>query len=111
LFVIDSEIGEWGIPTTESVKMCKAVAERSKEKLTIFASGGVRNGLDVAKALALGADMVGLAAPFAKAAMESEEAVVELIERLGMELKVACFGVGAGNIKDLAHKQLVCGSM
>jgi isopentenyl-diphosphate delta-isomerase len=101
--------GEWGIPTTESIKMCQAVADRSKEKMTVFASGGVRNGLDIAKALALGADLVGLAAPFAKAALESEDAVVELIERLGNELKVAMFGVGVRNIAALQKVQLIRG--
>jgi len=99
--------GEWGIPTTESVAMCKKVADRSSEKLTIFASGGVRNGVDVAKAIALGADMAGLAAPFAKAAMESEEAVVASIERLGRELKVAMFGVGVKNLFELKKIPLI----
>jgi isopentenyl-diphosphate delta-isomerase len=98
--------GNWGIPTTESILMCKNVADRSSEKLTILASGGVRTGLDVAKAISLGADMVGLAAPFGKAAMESEEAVEKIIEKLVRELKIAMFGVGVSTIAELKITRL-----
>ena len=64
----------WGIPTAESVIMVRkgGIPERGK----LFASGGVRNGIDVAKALALGADLAGMARPFLKAAaMSAEDAV------------------------------------
>ncbi len=99
--------GEWGIPTTESIKMCRKVAETSKERLIILASGGVRNGVDIAKSLALGADMVGLAAPFGKAALISQEAIEEVIVRLSRELKIAMFGVGAKNIAELKKIELI----
>ncbi len=93
--------GEWGIPTAESIVMCKRVVDRTPEKVTLLASGGVRTGVDVAKAIALGADMVGLAAPFGQAALESQSAVEQLIERLARELKIAMFGVGARTIAEL----------
>ncbi|MDQ3099167.1 MAG: type 2 isopentenyl-diphosphate Delta-isomerase [bacterium] len=99
--------GNWGIPTTDSILMCRTVADRSAEKLTILASGGVRNGLDVAKAISLGADLVGLAGPFGKAAIESEEAVARIVEQLARELKIAMFGVGAGNLSELKQIKLV----
>jgi len=87
--------------------MCKRVVDRTFDKVTLFASGGVRNGIDVAKALALGADMVGIAAPFAQAALESEDAVVSLIERIGLELRVAMFGVGVSDVAALQHVSLL----
>ena len=67
----------------------------------MLGSGGIRNGVDIAKAISLGADLVGIAMPFAKAALVSSKAVEKLIEKLGMELKIAMFGVGAKNIKEL----------
>lgn len=99
--------GNWGIPTTDSIQMCKKVADRSKEKITIMASGGVRSGLDVAKAISLGADLVGLAAPFGKAALESQDAVESVVLKLEKELKIAMFGVGARTIEELKKQKLI----
>jgi isopentenyl-diphosphate delta-isomerase len=96
----------WGIPTAESLRMVLAggVPEGGK----VFASGGVRNGLDAAKALALGADLAGLARPFLKAAAMSAEAAVELGGVLRDQLRIAMFGIGARDLADLrGTKQLV----
>jgi isopentenyl-diphosphate delta-isomerase len=73
----------WGIPTPI------ALVEAHMADLPLIATGGVRTGLDVARALALGATLVGLGFPFLKAASESYEKVCELLERLTRELKVA----------------------
>src|SRR3989344_1208101 len=93
---------QWGIPTPESIRMCSKfeseLITNNQQPITILGSGGVRTGVDVAKALCLGADLAGIAAPFAKAAMISTREVERLINRFGLELKIAMFGVGAKNI-------------
>lgn len=111
----DKNLGElfsnWGIPTTESIKMASKFkreikSKREREKMVILGSGGVRTGVDITKAIVLGSDLAGIAAPFAKAALESEDAVKELIQRLATELKVAMFGVGARNLQELKKKAI-----
>ena len=101
----DKELGllfsDWGIPTTEAIRMAKEVKSKKRNALTILGSGGVRDGIDIAKALCLGSDLVGLATPFGKAAFNSAMAVEELIERLAKELKTTMFGVGVKNINEL----------
>lgn len=79
--------GDWGLPTAECLNSIRAVAPT----IPLIASGGLRNGLDVAKAIALGADLAGLARPFLEAAVESEAAVDELVLVLIAELETALF--------------------
>lgn len=92
--------GQWGIPSAESIAQVSKLAEE-KNDLVVLGSGGIRNGIEIAKAIAMGADLVGIASPFAKAAMISQEEVEKLIEKLALELKIAMFGVGAKTINDL----------
>ena len=87
----------WGLPTAEALRL----ARRAAPGAPIFASGGVRSGLDVAKAVALGADLVGMAGPFLHAAAESAAAADELARELTEVLRVAMFCVGAATIRDL----------
>ena len=93
------EIGElfadWGIPTPESIRQVASV-----EGTTVIGSGGIRSGLDVAKALALGADLVGLAAPFLKPALESTKAVIDTIDRIDHALRIAMFCTGNRTIDE-----------
>ena len=93
---------DWGIPTAESVRTVCAVREQQgRPHLPVFASGGIRSGQDIAKCAALGADLVGLASPFLKRAVQSAEAVVEEMELLAAELRIAMFCSGAPDIHAL----------
>ncbi len=90
---------DWGIPTAESLAAAAAVRrELGRADVHLFASGGIRTGLDIAKCVALGADLVGLAGPFLKRAVESAEAVIEEMELLRDETRVALFCSGAADI-------------
>jgi isopentenyl-diphosphate delta-isomerase len=93
---------DWGIPTAVStIEVCEAV------NLPVISSGGIRNGLEAAKALALGAEAVGIALPLLKDAYMGHEAVIKRIEQFKESLKVAMFLVGASNIKELRKSNLV----
>lgn len=81
---------DWGIPTAECVVQVRAAAPN----IPLIASGGLRNGLEVAKAIALGADLAGLALPFLKAATESTQATQDLVEVLLAELRTTLFCTG-----------------
>lgn len=93
--------GDWGIPTPISV------IEAGSANIPLISTGGVRNGLDVARALALGATLIGMGFPFLKAASESYEKVCELLERIVMELKVAMQLSGARNIAQMREVDVV----
>lgn len=97
--------GQWGIPSAESIIQVSSL-KKTRKDITVIGSGGIRNGVEVAKAIALGADMVGIAAPFAKAALVSQKEVEKLIEKYAMELKIAMFGAGAKSIKNLQKIRL-----
>jgi isopentenyl-diphosphate delta-isomerase len=105
----DLDLGEvfagWGIPTPLSIREVRSVGG-----LTVIASGGLRNGIDVAKALALGADLAGMAYPFLQAATESPERVVDKVQRIVLELKICMFCLGVKNVADLRHARLRKGS-
>lgn len=92
--------GEWGIPTRESIANVRAV----DKNIPLIASGGIRNGLDVAKALALGANIAAMAQPMLMAADKGEESLHEFIEQTLLELRVALYANGAKNIHELKIK-------
>lgn len=87
---------DWGIPTPDSIRAVAAVPG-----VFVIGSGGLRSGLDVAKALALGAQLTGLAFPFLTPATESADAVATRIDRFVRELKIAMLAVGARTIAEL----------
>jgi isopentenyl-diphosphate Delta-isomerase len=94
---VAAEFAGWGIPTARSLIEARAVAPHEP----IVASGGIVSGLDVAKALALGADLAGIAGPFLRAADRGEAAAAELARELVETLRVAMFCVGARRIPEL----------
>ncbi|MDQ6742800.1 MAG: type 2 isopentenyl-diphosphate Delta-isomerase [Candidatus Dormibacteraeota bacterium] len=93
----------WGVPTAEAVRQAREV---SPEAL-IFASGGVRDGLDVAKAIALGADLAGMAGPFLRAAVLGAEEAHNLAREVVEVLRIAMFCVGARTPRELRGRRLV----
>ena len=94
---------DWGIPTAHAV----ADARRCCPEATIIASGGIRNGLDVARAIRLGADMAGTAAGVLDAALTSAEAVVDHFMGIIGALRVACFCTGSPALADLRQARLI----
>ena len=86
-----------GIPTALALIEARTVAPEE----TLVASGGIRPGLDVPKALALGADLVGIAGPFLRAADEGDDAARQLARELVETLRIAMFCVGARTPRDL----------
>ncbi|MDX2243550.1 MAG: type 2 isopentenyl-diphosphate Delta-isomerase [Leptolyngbyaceae cyanobacterium bins.302] len=94
---------DWGIPTAECITSIRAIAP----SVPLIASGGLRNGLDAAKAIALGADLAGMALPFLQAANESEAAVHELVGLLKEELATALFCTGNATLAQLKESQVL----
>ncbi len=93
----------WGIPTAESIEMVRKAAPGVK----IFASGGLRSGVEIAKCIALGASVGGMAGPFLKAAARSLEDTVQTIEEISRELRICFFAAGAGSIEQMQQTPLI----
>ncbi len=78
---------DWGIPTA----LCIESIKREIPAIKLIASGGIRNGVEMRKALLLGASLCGMALPFLKPATESVEKVIEVIDRMNFQYRAACF--------------------
>lgn len=103
---VDPSLGElfqdWGLPTPYALK---ALAPFD---VTLIASGGIRSGVDMAKALILGASLCGAARPFLAPAMDSVDAVRAVIQRLKREFVTAMFLLGADRVEKIkGHQELV----
>ena len=99
---VAAAFADWGIPTAESLRMVR----RGAPSLPIIASGGIRDGIQIAKAIALGAAACGVAGPVLHAADESTAAVTELIAVLATQLRVAMFAAGAAGVPALQRTPL-----
>ena len=90
---------DWGIPTPTSIL---EVGEATDWKLPIIATGGIRNGLDAAKALALGANCAGVAHTLLKPASEDKKSTVFEVDAIIKELRATMFLVGADKVSKMA---------
>ena len=94
---------DWGIPTADAVRFCRQGAPN----LPIFASGGLKTGIDIAKCIALGANLGGIAGDFLRAAVSGgADAVVELADTITQELRIAMFCAGAADLHQLGQTPL-----
>lgn len=93
----------WGIPTAQALQAVRDMCPDTP----LIASGGIRDGVDVAKALRLGADMVGQAAGVLQAALHSSDAVVAHFHILIEQLRVACFCTGSADLAALRRAPLL----
>jgi isopentenyl-diphosphate Delta-isomerase len=94
---------DWGIPTAEAL----VTVRQAVPDLQIVASGGIRTGLDIAKAIALGADLSAFGQPLLAAALESPDKVIDFILVIIQEIKIAMLCVGAKNLDELKKIPLV----
>jgi len=101
----DPSLGElfqdWGIPTPYALRALAPYRDR----VTLIASGGIRSGLDMARAVVLGASLCGLARPFLNPAMESAEAVRAVIQKLKREFVTAMFLLGADRVEKIQGRE------
>ncbi len=88
---------DWGIPTPLALQL----ARPHMENAVFIASGGIRTGIEMVKSVILGGSLCGMAAPFLKPAMDSPEAVIEVIQQLRQEFVTAMFLLGVPNIGGL----------
>lgn len=94
---------DWGIPTAETIRQVRRVTST----LPVIASGGLHNGVELATALALGADVGSMAGPLLRAAAESPEALRDRLEIIHRQFRVTMFAAGAGDITTLHRTPLV----
>jgi isopentenyl-diphosphate delta-isomerase len=93
---------DWGIPTADSIQMIlEAVPD-----MIVIASGGLRSGIDIAKCIALGSRLGGMASPFLKAAAVSVDVTIQTIQRFQREIQVCMFAAGVANLDGLRQTSL-----
>lgn len=100
---VAASFADWGIPTADAIQY----AVQGAPETTIIASGGLRDGIDIAKCIALGASLGGMAGPFLKAADQSAEAVDTLIRELHAQIRIAMLCTGAADIAALQRTSLL----
>ncbi len=102
-----SSFWDWGIPTVDALRHVSALKQQHSN-LKVIASGGIASGLDVAKAIALGADLAGAARPMLKALEKGDKrGLLNELDTWSMELRGAMFLTGSKTIVELGKQQLV----
>lgn len=94
---------DWGVPTAETIINIR----RAAPDLQVIASGGLRDGMDLAKSLALGACLGGMAGPFLKTARQSDDAVLDLIHEMEDVLRTVMFVTGSRDLNSLQAGKLI----
>jgi isopentenyl-diphosphate delta-isomerase len=94
---------DWGIPTVEAIQNVLEIAPAMK----IIASGGLRTGVEIAKCIALGASLGGMAGPFLKAAIQSVEETIKLINLIKQEICICMFATGSTTLDHLRQGKIV----
>ena len=93
---------DWGIPTAQAIINVRKVAP----DLKVFASGGLKDGIDIAKCIALGASLGGMASPFLKAANHSLEKTIDTISLIRRQIEISMFASGTANLEQLRKSRL-----
>ena len=96
---VASQFKHWGICTADALAMVRS----QSSQVPLIASGGITNGLEVAKSIALGADLAGIGLPMLKRASLSERSLEAYMQEIGIGLKIAMFGIGAQNVQQLKN--------
>ncbi len=102
--LLADSLSTWGIPTAASL-----IEVVSCHGLSVIASGGIRNGLEAAKCISLGAEVVGMASPILKALTKGREELERLINLVHNQIVAAMFLTGSTNIDDLQSTNLIVG--
>ena len=94
---VAAAFADWGLPTADAIRLAREVAPRG----TLIASGGIRSGVDVAMAIALGADLAASAGSMLRAADEGEETLDAAVDEITDTLRIAMFCAGARDVGGL----------
>lgn len=94
---------DWGIPTARAITDVRAACPSA----TLIASGGLKDGLDVARSIRLGADLAGFAGGILEAALDGAPALADRLGVLVEQLRIACFCTGSRNLAELRQARLV----
>ena len=104
---LGNTFADWGISTADCITDIRALPKMAGGTVPLIASGGLRNGLDAAKTLALGADLAGMALPFLQAASQSAAALDELCEALIAEIVTVLFCTGCAALSELRQAGVI----
>lgn len=93
----------WGIPTAQAILDVREILP----EIPLIASGGLKSGLDIAKCIALGANVGAMASPFLQAAVKSTEDVIELIDLTIAEIRICMFATGSPDMQSLGETRII----